>query len=220
MTRSLIIAHQCTVDTLQRLEEEVFQQQTMEGDIISPPLTPGTPPLGRVIRGQSGHKSSRSSDNQNIRFPFPSKDLASKRASVWINNLIFDNSPLPLGFRRQTWGDAECALFLDQQPYYFLQKWTDQGEYLKELRRKSIEHPLGIDIQETSMEGEDEEIKGVHNEPLLNSPANSQIEYKQHHLSPYAWNPRSFPEVPTTESLPDRTEGMCFATSEMRVLTK
>jgi hypothetical protein len=194
MTRSLIIAHQCTVDTLQRLEEEVFQQQTTEGDIISPPLTPGTPPLGRVIRGQSGHKSSRSSDNQNIRFPFPTKDLASKRASVWINNLSFDNSPLPLGFRRQTWGDAECALFLDQQPYYFLQKWTDQGEYLKELRRKSIEHPFGNDMQETSTDGEDEETKRVHTEPLLNSPINSQTEYKQHHPSTYSWNPGSFPE--------------------------
>jgi hypothetical protein len=221
MTRSLIIAHQCTVDTLQRLEEEVLQQQqqTTEGDIISPPLTPGTPPLGRVIRGQSGHKSSRSFDNQNIRFPFPTKDLASKRASVWINNLIFDNSPLPLGFRRQTWGDAECALFLDQQPYYFLQKWTDQGEYLKELRRKSTEHPLGNDMQETSTDGEDEETKRVHNEPLLDSVINSQTEYKQQHLSTDAWNPGSIPEVPTTESLPDRTEGMSFATSEMRVLT-
>lgn len=75
-------------------------------------------------------------------------------------------------------------------------------------------------MQETSTDGEDEETKRVHTEPLLNSPINSQTEYKQHHLSTYAWNPGSFPEVPTTESLPDRTEGMCFATSEMRVLTK
>lgn len=221
MTRSLVIAHQCTVDTLRRLEEEVLQpQQTTEGDITSPPLTPGTPPLGRIIRGQSGHKSSRSFDNQIVRFPFPTKDLASKRASIWINNLIFDNSPLPLGFRRQTWGDAECALFLDQQPYYFLRKWIDQGEYLNELGSKRIEHPSGNDMQETSTDGEDEETKRVHNEPLPNSPINSQTEYKQQHLSTDTWNLGSLPEVPTTESIPDRTEGMCFATSEMKVLTK
>jgi hypothetical protein len=75
-------------------------------------------------------------------------------------------------------------------------------------------------MQETSTEGEDEETKGVHDEPLINSLINSQTEYKKHHLSTDAWNPGSFPEVTTTESLPDRTEGMCFATSEMRVLTK
>jgi len=212
MTRSLIIAHQCTVDTLQRLEEEVVQQQqTMEGDLISPLLTPGTPPLGRVITGQSRHKSSRSFDNQNILFPFPTKDLASKRASVWINYLIFDNSPLPLGFRRQTWGDTECALFLDQQPYYFLRKWTDQGKYTKELQRESIEHPLGNDMQETSTDGKDKETKRVHNMPLLNSAINTPTEYKQQYLSTNAWNLVLIPEAPATESLSDRTEGMCFA---------
>jgi hypothetical protein len=176
MTHSLIIAHQCTVDTLQRLEEEVLlqQQQTTKGDLPSPPLTPGMPPLGRVIRGQSGHKSPRSFDNQNSEFPSPTKNLASKRASIWINNLVFDNSPLPLGFRRQTWGDAECTLFLDQKPYYFLQKWTDQGKNLKELRRKSVRHPLGYEIQEPLANGEDEETELVHNERLLNSTINSQ----------------------------------------------
>jgi hypothetical protein len=91
---------------------------------------------------------------------------------------------------------------------------------LKELRRKSIEHPLENDMQETSTDGEDEETKRVHIEPLLNSPINSQTEYKQQHLSTDAWNPGSFLEVPTTESVSDRTEGVCLATSEMRVLTK
>lgn len=205
MTHSLIIAHQCTVDTLQRLEEEV-QQQPTEGDLVSPPLTPGSPPLGRVVRAPAGHKPSRSFDNQNIRFPAPAKDLASKRASVWINNLIFDNSPLPLGFRRQTWGDAECALFLDQQPYYFLQKWTDQGEHLNELRRTSIEHPIGHGVQEDSTNEKDEETT-----LLLNSATNSQTEYRQQNPSTGAWNFGSVPEISTSQSNPRGTGGMCSA---------
>jgi hypothetical protein len=142
MTRSLIIAHQCTVDTLQRLEGEEVRQLPTNSDPLSPPLTPGLPPIGRVVRTTAGHKPSLSFDNQKFRLPSPAGVSGRERASVWINDLIFDNSPLPAGFRRQTWGDAECSLFLDQQPYYFLQKWTDQGEHLNELRRKDIEQPL------------------------------------------------------------------------------
>jgi hypothetical protein len=142
MTRSLIIAHQCTIDTLQRLEEEEVRQLPTNSDPLSPPLTPGPSPIGRVVRTTAGHKPSRSFDNQNLRLPSPTGISEWKRASIWINGLIFDNSPLPTGFRRQTWGDAECTLFLDQQPYCFLQKWTDQGEHLSELRRRDIEQPL------------------------------------------------------------------------------
>ena len=144
MTRSLIIAHQCTVNNLQRLEHEEVEQQITEPDPLSPPLTPSTHPPGRVVRGPSAHKASRSLDDRG-RSPIYEGDPASKRASVWINSLIFDKSPLPLGFRRQTWSDADCVLFLNQQPQYFLQKWTDQGEHLKELQRQSIKHAAGGD---------------------------------------------------------------------------
>jgi hypothetical protein len=130
MTRSLIIAHQCTVDTLQRLEDEEVQQLPTESDPLSPPLTPGPSSISRVLRAPVGHKPSRSIDKRTFRSPLYAGDSDRKRVSVWINDLIFDKSPLPLGFRRQTWGEAECAMFLDQQPYYFLRKWTDQGEHL------------------------------------------------------------------------------------------
>ena len=130
MTRSLVIAHQCTVDTLQRLENEEVQQLPTESDQLPLPLTPGPSSIGRVVRAPVGHTPSRSIDKRTFRSPLYAGDSDRKRVSVWINDLIFDKSPLPLGFRRQTWGEAECAMFLDQQPYYFLRKWTNQGEHL------------------------------------------------------------------------------------------
>ena len=130
MTRSLVIAHQCTVDTLQRLEDEEVQQSPTESDPLFPPLTPGPSSIGRFVRAPVGHTPSRSIDKRTFRSPLYAGDSDRKRVSVWINDLIFDKSPLPLGFRRQTWGEAECATFLDQQPYYFLRKWTNQGEHL------------------------------------------------------------------------------------------
>ena len=97
---------------------------------MSLPLTPGLSSTSRAMRGPAGHKPSPSFDKRNFRSPLYAGDSNRKRASVWINELIFDNSPLPGDFRRQTWGDSAGALFLDQQRYHFLQKWTDQGEHL------------------------------------------------------------------------------------------
>lgn len=195
MTRSLIIAHQCTVDTLEQLEEEVFQQPA-DYDLISRSLTPEIPLLGRVVRAPVGHKPSRSVDNRDIRSSSPAKDLASQRASEWINNLIFDNSPLPLGFRRQTWGAAECALFLEQQPYYFLQKWTDQGEHLHEMQRQSIRHLEEPEMQEVSTNRNYEETSTFKN--LTNSVTDLQNQHQQQSLPTSARNLNSIPHILTT----------------------
>ena len=127
MTHSLVIAHQCTVDTLERLEDEEVQQSSVENGEPSPPRTLGLSSISRILRLPARHKPSRSLNRQNRQPPSPERDFQKKRASVWVNNLMFDNSPLPPGFRRQTWGDTECTSFLEEQPYYFLQKWTDQG---------------------------------------------------------------------------------------------
>jgi hypothetical protein len=220
MTRSLVIAHQCTIEILQRLEEEEVQQQPKEGGPLSPPLTPGTSPLGFIVRGPTGHKSPRSFDNQNFKLLSPSADPDKKRTSVWINNLIFDNSPLPPGFRRQTWGDAECSLLLDQQPYYFLQKWTDQGEHLKELQRKIVDDPLKQVLQTDLADGKTMETKSValeHSEPPLSLAMRLQTDP----MSPFITRsitrssnkrapPPKFPPFtnPTAQS---GIDSMCFA---------
>jgi hypothetical protein len=111
MTHSLIIAHQCTVETLERLEDE----DNLPFSVDSPGLCPP------------------SFNNQKSQLPLCSPDTSRKRASVWINDLIFKNACLPPGFRRHTWVDTECLEFLNQQPHYFLRKWTDQGANLDEV---------------------------------------------------------------------------------------
>jgi hypothetical protein len=92
MTHSLIIAHQCTVETLERLE-----------DGPSPPLTPGASSIARTLKTPTRYKPSRSFDSQKSQWPLCSPDIGRKRASVWINDLIFETASLPPGFRRHTW---------------------------------------------------------------------------------------------------------------------
>lgn len=197
MTRSLIIAQQCTVDTLQSLEEEEVQQQSSGDDTLSPPLTSETPPLGRVLRIQARHRYSRSFDNPNFPPPSPAKNLERKRASVWINDLIFDKSPLPPGFRRQTWGDAECALFLDQQPHYFLQKWTDQGERLNDLRREYVQQSprqqTSADVVETDMARQiSQDTSSNNSDVTVSRQANSLTSYSGMKYTPFVHTPLTF----------------------------
>jgi hypothetical protein len=207
ITRSLIIAHQCTVDNLQRLENEEVQQQAAESNPMSPQLPPGTLPLDRVLRAPTIHKPSRSFDKQ-IRSPIHARNPKSKRASVWINSLIFDDSPLPLGFRRQTWCDSEYALFLDKQPYHLLQKWTDQGEHLEELRKQN-EHLVGGAIHAGSDNRKDEEVTLDPRDNLLDSAVISQNEHKQRGLATSGGTFASRPPISPTLSSPLSTGGIC-----------
>jgi hypothetical protein len=160
MTRSLIIAHQCTVDTLQRLEEEEIQQPHTESDPPSPPSTPDPFSIGRVVRVPAEPQPSRPFNNQNFWLPLRAEESTGKRASIWMKDLMFDNSPLPDGFRRQTWSESGSA-FIDQQPYYFLRKWTDQGERLSEMRKMNFEHPPRQDFQAGGPDGETPPTKPV-----------------------------------------------------------
>jgi hypothetical protein len=154
MTHSLIIAHQCTVDDLERLEDEEGRQGWSENSKTPPPSgTLPSPSTARIVRVPTGNKTPLS---PGARSGVLGGVIAGKRTSVWMNNLMFDDSPLPSGFRRQTWGDRECSMFLEQQPYYLLQKWTDQAENLQstksdvvEIRReppRSISDPIDAEI--------------------------------------------------------------------------
>ena len=149
MTRSLIIAHQCTVDTLQELEEEEVQHlaASPETELLAPPWIPGTQSVERVMMVSSKQKPSGSFDTQYFQPYSPGERVERKRTSIWINDLMFDKSPLPYGFRRQTWGVTECALFLEHEPHYFLRKWTNQGEHLNELGRQQLAEPRRHETQ-------------------------------------------------------------------------
>jgi hypothetical protein len=109
------------------LEDEEDQQLSTEKDDNPPPLRALPPPVtAQVLRRPARDKPSRSLRGN------PSLNTG-KRASVWINDLVLDSCPLPSGFRRQTWEDGERSMFLEQQSYYLLQKWTDQGATLDSL---------------------------------------------------------------------------------------
>ncbi|KIM94409.1 hypothetical protein OIDMADRAFT_60736 [Oidiodendron maius Zn] len=187
MTHSLIIAHQCSVDTLMKLEDEEYQQLPTESG--EPSLsTTGPTSVGRVVQLPARDKP--------LPWQFgPTKGAERKRASIWLNDLIFDKSPLPPGFRRQTWGDEECTKFLELQPYYFLQKWTDQGWHRNEIDKENIRHPprqeteTGIDVT-GSMEANPSTTSSSSATPLesesereVPSVSNSEI-FKSFRVSP------------------------------------
>jgi hypothetical protein len=124
MTHSLMIAHQCTVETLERLENEDNLPSSLDSGGLCP----------------------RSFDNQKSQPPLCSQDVGRKRASVWINDLIFENASLPPGFRRHTWVDTECLEFLNQQPHYFLRKWTDQKVNMDKVDNWKLKPPSYLQV--------------------------------------------------------------------------
>jgi hypothetical protein len=98
-----MVAHQCTVDSLQALKDEEHQE-SQEEDVEqhSLPFDTGSVSVKRAMGVR--HRPSRSLDSQIVPLPSSPEDFRQKRASVWLIDLIFDSSPLPAGLRRQTWG--------------------------------------------------------------------------------------------------------------------
>ena len=172
------------------------------------------------MRPLAAHKASGSHDDQGqspVASSLYAENSGSKRVSVWINGLIFDQNPLPLGFRRQTWCDPECTLFLDEQPYYLLQKWIDQREHPNELRRQVIDHTLGGDTQAwqaalCERKGEKRTLKEVKAaDRLIDCTANPDG-HKQPGLSTSSGSPASRPTVSVHPSSGLGPEGgTCFA---------
>lgn len=146
MTHSLIIAHQCAVTDLERLEDEEDRQERSEKSETPPPS--GALPSPRTARILRIPIASKTPLSLGVRSGVSRDLVARKRTSVWMNNLMFDDSPLPSGFRRQTWGDRECSVFLEQQPYYLLQKWTDQAETRASTKNNFEEHESPHSISE------------------------------------------------------------------------
>jgi hypothetical protein len=167
MTHSLIIAHQCSVDDLERLENEEDRQGMSEKSETPPPSGAlPSPSTARILRIPIGSKSPLS---PRVRGGDRGEVIAGKRTSAWMNNLMFDNSPLPSGFRRQTWGDRKSSLFLEQQPYYLLQKWTDQAEYL---------HSTNSDVEEVRQEPPSSISEPIHAATKTPPPSQSHFRFE------------------------------------------
>jgi len=123
------VAHQCAVNQLERLESEEAEERNSETGEESSSTTESQTPTTGIVRLQTGEGADRMLqlfDDQPVVPPATSGSGKQKRASTWVKDLIFDNSPLPSGFRRQTWGDGISSMDNAQQAYYLVQKWTDK----------------------------------------------------------------------------------------------
>jgi hypothetical protein len=92
----------------------------------------------------------------------------SKRASVWVSNLIFNNSPLPTGFRRNTWGDTVSAPTIASQARYLVQAWTAQAPKITKDSNQDQKKNSGPAIEHSKEEHSDK------SEPPLKPPVQLQ----------------------------------------------
>jgi hypothetical protein len=125
VAHSLVVAQRHTLDKLEKLEDEEFRLTSSAGFSVPHSVTPEPTPSARILRLPTGHKATRSIDSQIFRSSSTAVDPQNKRGSIWLGNIIFDSSSLPPEFRRQTWGDPTSVTFLEQQPMYLVQKWTE-----------------------------------------------------------------------------------------------
>ncbi|PMD62026.1 uncharacterized protein K444DRAFT_485157, partial [Hyaloscypha bicolor E] len=113
--QGLITARQCTVDQLEILENEAEAQNAEQDDSIPEARSSEV----EVMQIRTGNGETVISDGSAQK-----RSTESKRASVWVSNLIFNNNPLPSGFRRNTWGDTISAPTIASQARYLVQEWT------------------------------------------------------------------------------------------------
>ena len=128
MTQGLIIAQQCAVDRLQKLEqEEYLDSPEANGEMVRQTLatdqSTGRPQDANFRTHLQVNRAPRVI-NGDIFPPVPDEFNRSVRTSTWLNELIYD-IPDP---KRQTWGGNEPSFTRTEQLARLLGKWTDQGK--------------------------------------------------------------------------------------------
>jgi len=172
MSQSLIIAHQCAVDTLEKLEDEEVKQQTPDNGGPPPNITgarSATIQALRLLKGNRAYELSRIFGDQEFQPPAALTTVAEQRASIWVNDLIFDKGLLPFSFRRHTWGDGASPSSVAQHPDYLLEKWTDQRGHFNEMRSECVDN----ETADRSLEGGDSTAQRAN---AITSPAISSSE--------------------------------------------
>lgn len=99
------MAQQCAVDRLERLEsEEAEEQNSVAGEQSSSATKAKSPTSGmdQLQTRDEANRIPRLFDDQPVVPSAASGSGKQKRASTWVQNLIFYNGPLPSGFCRQT----------------------------------------------------------------------------------------------------------------------
>jgi hypothetical protein len=120
VTESLIIAQQCAVEELERLEDE---QEIAEADDHFSPTE-------EIIPDLEGAQSSRPVIRRPILPRLETGMNDGKRRSVWLNDMLFGNN-VGQDVRRQSLASVlTTSTYQSQQSVYLLQKWTNQGDGL------------------------------------------------------------------------------------------
>lgn len=130
MIQSLIVAHRCAVDQLERLENEEVEERNFGVGEQSSSANEEQSATTAILRLPTKSRANRMPwlfDHRLVYPPATQGSVKQKRASAWASDLIFDNSPLPSGFRRQTWGDGISSSDMAQRADYLIQKWTDEA---------------------------------------------------------------------------------------------
>jgi hypothetical protein len=116
----LIIAQQCAVEELERLEDE--QETAKPDDHFSP--------TEEIIPDSVGAQSLRPVVRRPILPRLETGMNDGKRRSVWLNDMLFGNN-VGQDVRRQSLASVlTSSTYQSQQSVYLLQKWTDQGDGL------------------------------------------------------------------------------------------
>jgi hypothetical protein len=148
VTQSLIIAEQCSVDELEKLEDEEFLQRGAEQ--ISNVEAASLSPVSRG--GSTANRQSRIVDGELLSALADAENTSQQRNSILFNSVMFDDmSPTS---RRQTWQEDLTSPFAVSQPINLLRKWTDEGDRLSKL----VETP-----QVNRDEEEEESHEIIHN---------------------------------------------------------
>jgi hypothetical protein len=115
--QGLIVAHRCAVDQLEALESEAEEQ---DAEQVAPILGAQSSET-QAMKIKTWNRERVTGD-----VGVQQRRMTKKRASVWVSDLIFDNTPLPSGFRRNTWGDTVSSPNIASQARHLVQVWTDR----------------------------------------------------------------------------------------------
>jgi hypothetical protein len=166
--QGLITARQCTVDQLEILENEAEAQNAEQDDSIPEARSSEV----EVMQIRNGNGETVISDGSAQK-----RSTESKRASVWVSNLIFNNSPLPSGFRRNTWGDTISAPTIASQARYLVQEWTARAPKIIKDSNQDQKRNSGPAIEDS----EEEHGNGIlgwfpYNYAVITNPPHQDLE--------------------------------------------
>jgi hypothetical protein len=151
VTQSLLVARQCAVNELEKLEDSMPLEHP--GSEFPPSVDTMAEPQSLSPRSKeirSPNRQSRIMDGVFLPSPPMPVDICDRRSSVLLNEVMPGD---PAEMRRLTWEDTLSSSHIRAQPVHLLRKWTEQGSRLSKLvadddQATPQEHYVGSDTGE------------------------------------------------------------------------